>query len=141
MKLREEMIPLFKVFMTDEAASEASRVLKSGFIGQGPEVNKFEDILSEYFGTDNVVTTNSATSAEHLAIHMLKRPEKNVVAHHGVSFEDRNWPGIVPGDEILTTPLTCTATNWPILTNGIDLKWVDVDPILVIWTWMILKER
>ena len=90
MKLREEMIPLFKVFMTDEAASEASRVLKSGFIGQGPEVNKFEDILSEYFGTDNVVTTNSATSAEHLAIHMLKRPEKNVVAHHGVSFEDRN---------------------------------------------------
>jgi len=128
MKLREEMIPLFKVFMTDEAASEASRVLKSGFIGQGPEVNKFEDILSEYFGTDNVVTTNSATSAEHLAIHMLKRPEKNVVAHHGVSFEDRNWPGIVPGDEILTTPLTCTATNWPILTNGIDLKWVDVDP-------------
>lgn len=127
MKLREEMIPLFKVFMTDEAASEASRVLKSGYIGQGPEVNKFEDILSEYFGTDNVVTTNSATSAEHLAIHMLKRPEKNVLAHHGVSFEDRNWPGIVPGDEILTTPLTCTATNWPILTNGIDLKWVDVD--------------
>ena len=128
MKLRKEMIPLFKVFMTDEAVEQSSRVLKSGFIGQGPEVNKFEEILSEYFGTDNVVTTNSATSSEHISIHMLKKLDKNVVSHHGVAFETRNWPGILPGDQILTTPLTCTATNWSILTNGIDLKWVDVDP-------------
>ena len=33
-----------------------------------------------------------------------------------------------PGDEILTTPLTCTATNWPILANDFKIKWVDVDP-------------
>ena len=28
------------------------------------------------------------------------------------------WPGLNPGDEVLTTALTCTATNWPILSNG-----------------------
>jgi dTDP-4-amino-4,6-dideoxygalactose transaminase len=32
------------------------------------------------------------------------------------------------GDEVLTTPLTCTATNWPILANNFKIKWVDVDP-------------
>jgi dTDP-4-amino-4,6-dideoxygalactose transaminase len=33
-----------------------------------------------------------------------------------------------PGDEVLTTALTCTATNWPILANGLKIKWVDIDP-------------
>ena len=127
MKIRQDMIPLFKVFMTEEAATETSKVLMSGYIGQGPQVEKFEELLKDYFKNDNVVTVNSATSAEHLAIHMLKRSEKNILSHHGVCFEDRQWDGINSGDEILTTPLTCTATNWPILANGIDLKWVDVD--------------
>jgi dTDP-4-amino-4,6-dideoxy-D-glucose/dTDP-4-amino-2,4-dideoxy-beta-L-xylose transaminase len=128
MKFRQNMIPLFKVFMTPEAAEETSKILMSGYIGQGPQVEKFEDILKDYFSNDNVVTVNSATSAEHLAIYMLKRPDNNVVNYHGVAFEERKWGGLHPGDQILTTPLTCTATNWPILANGIDLKWVDVDP-------------
>jgi dTDP-4-amino-4,6-dideoxygalactose transaminase len=37
-------------------------------------------------------------------------------------------PVLAPGDEVLTTALTCTATNWPILANGLRLRWVDVDP-------------
>lgn len=128
MKNRQNMIPLFKVFMTEEAATETYKVLMSGYIGQGPKVEEFENILKEYFTNDNVVTTNSATSAEHLLIHMLKRPEKNVLSHYGVCFEDREWKGLQEGDEVLTTPLTCTATNWPILANGLNIKWVDVDP-------------
>jgi dTDP-4-amino-4,6-dideoxy-D-glucose/dTDP-4-amino-2,4-dideoxy-beta-L-xylose transaminase len=32
------------------------------------------------------------------------------------------------GDEVLTTALTCTATNWPILANNFKIKWVDIDP-------------
>lgn len=128
MKVKQNMIPLFKVFMTENAALETSKVLMSGYIGQGPQVEKFEELLKDYLTNDNVVTVNSATSAEHLAIHMLKRPERNFISYHGVCFDEHQWPGINPGDEILTTPLTCTATNWPILANGIDLKWVDVDP-------------
>lgn len=127
MKMRKNMIPLFKVFMSDKAPEEVSNVLMSGFIGQGPKVEEFEGLLKNYFGNQNVVTTNAATSAEHIAIHMMKRSEKNVESYHGVCFVEKEWKGIEPGDEILTTPLTCTATNWPILANGIKLKWVDVD--------------
>jgi dTDP-4-amino-4,6-dideoxygalactose transaminase len=32
------------------------------------------------------------------------------------------------GDEVLATPLTCTASNWPILANNFKIKWVDIDP-------------
>jgi dTDP-4-amino-4,6-dideoxygalactose transaminase len=128
MKVRQDMIPLFKVFMTEDSAVETSKVLMSGYIGQGTQVEKFEDLLKEYFTNDNVVTTNSATSSEHLAIHMLKTSEKNIISYHGVCFEDREWGGLNEGDEVLTTPLTCTATNWPILANGLRIKWVDVDP-------------
>lgn len=128
MKTRENIIPLFKVFMSDKASDEVSKVLMSGFIGQGPKVENFETLLKGYFNNSNVVTTNAATSAEHIALHMLKRSEKNVKGYHGVAFVENQWDGIGPEDEVLTTPLTCTATNWPILANGMKLKWVDVDP-------------
>lgn len=128
MMMRENIIPLFKVFMSDKAPKTVSEVLMSGFIGQGPKVDEFESLLKEFFHTPNVVTTNAATSAEHIALHMLKRPERNVKSYHGVAFVENQWDGIGPDDEVLTTPLTCTATNWPIIANGLKLKWVDVDP-------------
>ena len=106
------MIPLFKVFMSDTVTDEIPKILTSGFIGQGPQVEKFEGLLKKYFNNEYVATTNAATSAEHIAIHMLKKPMGDIEV----------------GDQILSTPLTCTATNWPILANGVDIKWVDVDP-------------
>lgn len=107
-------IPLFKVFMADTAATEVAKVLNSGYIGQGPKVDEFERELRDYFNLDYVLTTNSATSAEHLAIHMLKSKRED-------------WPGLEPGDEVLSTALTCTASNWPSLANGLKIKWVDID--------------
>ena len=76
MKVKENIIPLFKVFMANETSEEVSKVLMSGFIGQGPKVEDFESLLKGYFNNSNVVTTNAATSAEHIALHMLKRTEK-----------------------------------------------------------------
>jgi dTDP-4-amino-4,6-dideoxygalactose transaminase len=107
-------IPLFKVFMAETAAAEVAKVLNSGYIGQGPKVDEFERELRDYFNLDYVLTTNSATSAEHLAIHMLKSKREG-------------WPGLEPGDEVLSTALTCTASNWPSLANGLKIKWVDID--------------
>ena len=66
------MIPLFKVFMSDESINSAVEVLKSGYIGQGPWVDKFEKQLSNFFSQSYVSTVNSATSAEHIAYHLLK---------------------------------------------------------------------
>lgn len=101
-------IPLFKVFMAPEAPSAVEKVLTSGFIGQGPVVEEFEQKLQAYLETPYALTLNSGTSALHLALHMLK-------AEHQTG-------------EVLTTAFTCTATNFPIVANGFRIRWVDIDP-------------
>jgi dTDP-4-amino-4,6-dideoxy-D-glucose/dTDP-4-amino-2,4-dideoxy-beta-L-xylose transaminase len=100
-------IPLFKVFMAETAAKATTEVLNSGYIGQGKKVDEFENQLSRHLQTPYVNTVNSCTSGLHLLLHMLKSEGR---------------------DEVLTTPLTCVATNLPILANGLKIKWVDVDP-------------
>jgi dTDP-4-amino-4,6-dideoxygalactose transaminase len=110
-------IVLFRVFVSEDVLQPVNDVLMSGYIGQGPKVDEFEAILQSHIGNPYLVTLNSATSALHLAAFMAKKPDPA-----------NNWPGIQPGDEVLTTPLTCTATNWPMLANDLRLKWVDVDP-------------
>ena len=120
-------IPLFKVFMAETASEEVSKVLTSGFIGQGQKVDEFETNLSNYFQHPYISTVNSATSAEHLALHLIKKPF-NFTKVDGYGVRENVWEGIQEGDEILTTPLTCTATNWPILANNFKIKWVDIDP-------------
>lgn len=110
------MIPLFKVAMSADAGRLVSDVLSSGYIGQGPRVEEFEGALRDRIGNPNVVTVNSATSGLHLALHMVAGPGRP-------GGPDPSAPG-----EVLTTPLTCTATNWPILANGLRIRWVDVDP-------------
>lgn len=122
------MLPLFKVFMSDEAIQSASDVLSSGYIGQGPKVESFEKSIREYLGVLNAQTTNSATSAEHLLYHALKAPAFFEITEHNLSRRCIEWHGLDETSEVLATPLTCTATNWPILANGLKLKWVDIDP-------------
>ncbi len=128
--MKNKNIPLFKVFMSPNAAPEVAKVLNSGYIGQGPVVDQFEEVLQNYFGKDYILTLNSATSAEHLALHLLKKPrEKKTYAPQGGGYSiEEFWPGIKQNDEVLCTSLTCTASNWPVLANGFKIKWVDIDP-------------
>jgi dTDP-4-amino-4,6-dideoxygalactose transaminase len=123
----KENIPLFKVFMSPEAKAAAGNVLDSGFIGQGAIVDQFEKNLADYFKNDNVLTLNSGTSGLHLALHMLKTPANYIDSYDGMMYRERHWPGIEAGDEVLATALTCTASNFPILANGLKIKWVDID--------------
>jgi dTDP-4-amino-4,6-dideoxygalactose transaminase len=115
--MSREKIVLFKVFMSEDVLQPLNDVLMSGYIGQGQKVTEFEAALGNYFGNQHLVTVNAATSALHLSAHLHKRPSP-----------DGSWPGLQPGDEVLTTALTCTATNFALLANGLKLKWVDVDP-------------
>lgn len=124
-------VPLFKVFMSEEAVAAASEVLRSGYIGQGAQVDEFESEISSFLQVDYVLTTNSATSAESLVYYMLKEPSlyKLATPFDPVQQSDLiQWPGLQDGDEVLASPLTCTATNWPILNNGLNIKWVDTCP-------------
>ena len=109
-------IPLFRVFIAPNATEITGKTLHSGFITHGPKVDAFERKFKDYLENPYTLALNSATSAHHLALHLLKKPA------------GPNWPGLQKGDEILSTALTCTATNFPILANGFKIKWVDVDP-------------
>lgn len=101
------MIPLFKVAMSPEAPAHVADVLQSGYIGQGPMVELFEAALQVLLELSAPpITTNSCTSAIDLALHLI---------------------GVGPGDEVITTPMTCTATNSPIVTRGAIPVWADVD--------------
>src|SRR6056300_785835 len=125
----EKNIPLFKVFMSENAAPEVAKVLNSGYIGQGPKVDEFESDLKNFFNNDYVSALNSGTSGLHLALHLLKKPSEKTQVFDGMASRKSFWPGIEPGDEVLATPMTCTASNWPILANGLSIKWVDIDPL------------
>lgn len=103
---RKEVIPLFKVFMSDQV--DLNSVLKSGYIGEGCQVKKFEEELKSVFNYEHLLTVNSCTSALQLALHLLKR--------HALQ-------------EVLTTPLTCFATTSAILANDMQPSWVDIDPL------------
>jgi len=98
------MIPLFKVAMSDNAIHKVAETLESGYVGQGERVEEFEALLRRYFGYP-IVTTNSCTSALDLALHLI---------------------GVKPGDEVISTPLTCTATNGVIANRGATIVWADV---------------
>ena len=113
--MKRETIQLFKVFMSENAAPEVTKVLNSGYIGQSEKVEQFESKLQDFFMKDYIVTLNSGTSGLHLALDLLKK-------------SSGKWPGLEDGDEVLATSLTCTASNFPILANNLNIKWVDVDP-------------
>jgi dTDP-4-amino-4,6-dideoxygalactose transaminase len=117
------MIPLFKVFMAPTAAKEATKVINSGYIGQGPKVEEFETYLKSRFNHDYILSLSTGTNGLHLALRLLKEKKHTQRSHRDTSY----WPGLEPGDEILASPLTCTATNWPIIVNGYKIKWVDID--------------
>ena len=127
----KQEIPLFKVYMTAEAAAEASKVLLSGYIGEGPKVKQFESNLLGFFRNTScmydIITCNSATSAEHMLYNMLKSP-RTLTKYYEYASAQYNWLGLDNNSEVISTPLTCTATNWPILHNGLKLVWADIDP-------------
>lgn len=126
------MIPLFKVFMADSVDKPLLETLHSGFIGEGPKVLEFEETLKKHLQTENVLTTNAGTSALHLAYHIISHPKKTG------KIEDLQI--VFPKPKVLTSPITCTATNNPIINNQMSICWVDVDPITGNITPKTLKE-
>ena len=103
------MLPLFKVGMSDSASARVNQVLASGFIGQGPVVEEFEDKLwSVLKSKTRPVTVNSCTSAIDLALELC---------------------GVGPDDEVITTPQTCFASNIHIIHRKAKIRWADIDPV------------
>jgi dTDP-4-amino-4,6-dideoxygalactose transaminase len=123
------VIPLFKVFMSGHASKEVAKVLESGYIGEGPIVKQYESQLVDFLklSTQSVITCNSATSCEHLIYHLLKTDRTLTIKYDPAALSLFKWKGTDHQSEVISTPLTCTATNWPILHNGYKLVWADID--------------
>jgi dTDP-4-amino-4,6-dideoxygalactose transaminase len=110
-------IPLFKVFMSQDVIQPLNNVLMSGFISQGPQVEKFEEKLCEFFNNPYLLTINSATSGLMLALRLLQNKDENM-----------NWPGFDNENDVVLSPtLTCFATNATILANNCKINWIDTE--------------
>jgi len=99
-------INLFKVFMSKSVDAELSKVLHSGYIGEGKKVQEFEKAICDTTRSTYVVAVNSCTTAITLALKLA---------------------GVGPGTYVISTPMTCLATNEPILNLGANVIWADVD--------------
>jgi len=101
------MIPLFKVHHPKGIGEKIEKVFETGFISEGEYSDKFENSFGNFVCNDNTSLVNSCTSALSLAYSMS---------------------GIGPGDDVITTPMTCMATNEPIFNMGANLIFADIDP-------------
>lgn len=102
-----EGIPLFYPHVPKRAIEEVSDTLSGRWIGQGPKVDKFEkEITSKFLGKHSALSVGSGTDAIHLSYLLA---------------------GIQPGDEVLSSVFTCTATNIPLLYIGAKPVFVDID--------------
>lgn len=93
--------------ITDEEIAEVVDTLKSGWITTGPKTKKFEKQIAEFCHTSKAVCLNSATACAEMALRVL---------------------GIGPGDEVITTAYTYTASASVVCHVGAKLVLVDVKP-------------
>ena len=92
----------------DEEIAEVVDTLRSGWVTTGPKAARFEADFRAFLGDASLqaVAVNSATAGLHLALEGL---------------------GIGPGDEVITTTHTFTATAEVVRYLGADVRLVDID--------------
>lgn len=100
------MIPIAQPLISDQEIDEVVKVLKSGFIAQGPKVAEFEEKFADYIGVEHAVATTSGTTALHLSLLTLRIEKDN---------------------EVITTPFSFAATANSILFTGARPVFVDID--------------
>ena len=107
MESKKKNVTLFYPYISKNSFKSVKKVLSSRWIGQGPLVDKFEDVFSRQFcGNLPAVAVGSGTDALHLAYILA---------------------GIKKGDEVICPVFTCTATNIPLLYIKANIKFADID--------------
>jgi len=105
---KEDFLVFATPIIEDDEIAEVVATMKSGWLGSGPKVAKFESAFRQYKGVQNAVALHSCTAALHLS--MLAA-------------------GISAGDEVITTPMTFCATVNAILHAGGTPVLADIDPM------------
>ncbi|OLS41103.1 DegT/DnrJ/EryC1/StrS aminotransferase family protein [Bacillus sp. MRMR6] len=105
--LKVRNIPFSPPDITDAEITEVIKALKSGWITTGPRTKEFERAIAKYVGVNKAVCLNSATAAMELTLRIL---------------------GVGPGDEVITSAYTYTASASIIEHVGAKIVLVDTAP-------------
>ena len=100
------MKSLLSVYMPQGIIKEVEEVLYSGKLVGGNYVNLFEKKLTEFVGAKALVT-NSYNSASSLVWEIID---------------------IHPNDEVISSPMSCIASNQPLAVKKAKVVWTDIDP-------------
>ena len=103
---RESFLVFGNPLIGEAEIEEVVATLRSGWIGTGPRVARFEEMMRAYTEAHYAVAVSSCTAALHLSLLVL---------------------GIGPGDEVITTPMTFVATANAIVHTGAKPVFSDVD--------------
>jgi dTDP-4-amino-4,6-dideoxygalactose transaminase len=111
--MRSEFLPFAQPLVGDEEIQAVVECLRSGWLTTGMKVKQFEKEFAAYLtpaGAEppHALAVNSCTAALHLALEAV---------------------GVGPGDEVVTTPMTFTATAAVIEHLGATPVFADIDPV------------
>ena len=106
--MREQFLVFGAPAIEDAEIQEVVATMRSGWLGTGPRVARFEREFAAYKGAEHAAAVNSCTAALHLALLAS---------------------GVKPGDEVITTALTFCATVNAIIHAGATPVLADVDPV------------
>ena len=100
----KKTIPFSPPDITEAEIREVCDALRSGWITTGPRTKLLEKQIAERVGTPRAVCLNSQTACAEMALHIL---------------------GVGPGDEVITTAYTYTATASVIAHVGAKIRMID----------------
>ena len=100
-------IPFSPPDITEAEINLVAEVLRSGWITTGPRTKELEKKIATLCHTNRAVCLNSATSCMESILRLL---------------------GVGPGDEVITTAYTYTATASVVVHVGATLKIIDTQP-------------
>ncbi|MFH1861641.1 MAG: DegT/DnrJ/EryC1/StrS family aminotransferase [bacterium] len=104
---RKEFLVFGAPAIQEEEIAEVVATLRSGWLGTGPKVGRFEALFRAYIGAQHALALSSCTAGLHVVMFAA---------------------GIKPGDEVITSPLTFAATANAILHAGATPIFADVEP-------------
>lgn len=105
--MSESFLPFALPDIGDEEINAVTESLRSGWVTAGPATKQFEKDFEDFIGNEvEAIAVNSATAGLHLALESM---------------------GVGPGDEVITTPYTFTATAEVIRYLGADPIFVDIN--------------
>jgi dTDP-4-amino-4,6-dideoxygalactose transaminase len=104
---RRDFLPFNPPLVEEDEIREVVDTLRSPWITTGPKTRRFEEEFTAYVRAPGALAVNSCTAAMHVALACLE---------------------LGPGDEVITTPMTFTATANVIEHVGARPVLVDVEP-------------